>query len=330
MGRLRELMLPPDLKSGQLHLRRDGPLAERLMIVRAAATGVLNHVNGSLIAPSFGSADTVATPFGPAVGALVADGGYQLNNVPLDEQLISENEVTLFALVDYGWVSAGTWGTAVLAVGGSVAGYIQNATGLRITDYGGAPVIDAVFRAPNWGGGIAIYTGVAVPYGKLSTIVSTYKRGGTAYVYLDGRQVASASANDVPIGNNDIGDAYFHFAQVNGTGGAKGLRVFFGGGVRRAWSPDDVARFAGDPVGTMFEPTRIWIPIGAVLGIPRRALTLSGGLISQAQVGAGAKPLVLMPDGSLRLRAGTEGTPVVLDPATQSLRTLAAGEQLEL
>jgi hypothetical protein len=64
--------------------------------------------------------------------------------------------------------------------------------------------------------------------------------------------------------------------------------------------------------------------------IYRRALILSGGRVRQilnAELGTGLRPVVLMSDGTLRVRATTEGTPIVLG-TDMRVRTLAAGETL--
>jgi hypothetical protein len=49
--------------------------------------------------------------------------------------------------------------------------------------------------------------------------------------------------------------------------------------------------------------------------------------ILDAELGTGLRPVVLMSDGTLRVRATTEGTPIVLG-ADMRVRTLAAGETL--
>jgi hypothetical protein len=64
--------------------------------------------------------------------------------------------------------------------------------------------------------------------------------------------------------------------------------------------------------------------------IPRRALTVVAGVIRQvlgSELGLGMKPLVLV-DGVKKLRAGSEGVPLVLSGG--QLRTLASGETLEI
>lgn len=64
--------------------------------------------------------------------------------------------------------------------------------------------------------------------------------------------------------------------------------------------------------------------------VPHRALIFSVGRLRQlpaGQEGQGARPVVLMADGTLRQRQTTEGSPVILDGG--QLRTLnAATEQL--
>lgn len=57
------------------------------------------------------------------------------------------------------------------------------------------------------------------------------------------------------------------------------------------------------------------------------ALVLRNGLLEQATTGSGLRPWVLMPDGTVRIRQTTEGTPVVYD-SNGGLRTLAPGETL--
>jgi hypothetical protein len=71
-------------------------------------------------------------------------------------------------------------------------------------------------------------------------------------------------------------------------------------------------------------------PFGKTTAIYRRALILSGGRVRQildAELGTGLRPVVLMSDGTLRVRATTEGTPIVLGTDMRR-RTLAAGETL--
>jgi hypothetical protein len=62
----------------------------------------------------------------------------------------------------------------------------------------------------------------------------------------------------------------------------------------------------------------------------RRALIVSSGRVRQildAELGTGLKPVVLMSDGTVRVRETTEGVPVVLDD-NMRMKTLGPGEQL--
>ena len=63
---------------------------------------------------------------------------------------------------------------------------------------------------------------------------------------------------------------------------------------------------------------------------PVRATILLNGYFSQiqdAQLGSGVKPLVL-DNGVVKVRATSEGVPLVYDYETGYLRTIAAGETL--
>jgi hypothetical protein len=52
--------------------------------------------------------------------------------------------------------------------------------------------------------------------------------------------------------------------------------------------------------------------------------------ITDAEIGTNLKPLVLLPDGSIKERAASDGTPLIYDPAIAGLRTIASNEILQI
>ena len=69
-------------------------------------------------------------------------------------------------------------------------------------------------------------------------------------------------------------------------------------------------------------------PAWIAAGVSFRALILTGGTLRVLPVGqenTGKKPIVLL-DGNLKERVGSEGVPIILDAG--ALRTLGQGESL--
>lgn len=124
-------------------------------------------------------------------------------------------------------------------------------------------------------------------------------------------------------------------ASFNATTGQ--ITVYFNGAQVGTWT--DPAPLTGGYPGFGIEDNAAgagdiliesWTDLVTQGAITRRALTLISGVrrrVSDAQLGTGLKPLVLN-GGALKLRATTEGTPVVF--VDGKLKTLAAGETLEI
>ena len=255
---------------------------------------------------------------GPTGYGLLATGGYRLRlqNNPI---YLQKQEVTYYAVLqsigggNNGDVFSRGMGSSVASVSigvhkGSLNGWRAAVNGTT-SDFLASPLA-------NIGAADA-----SVP----ATLVLTVG-GGVARLYVNGRLAGSGNyGGDIDYSRTDQGLVIFSSGDV--VSNFRGL-LYSAGVIDGVMSPEAAEDFSQNP-WQLFksEPSRIY-SFPSEIKVSVRSIILEAGALTVlpiGQEGTGKKPIVLL-DGNLKERVGSEGIPVVLENG--DLRTVEPHETL--
>jgi len=295
---------------GYARIDAGNPTARGMRMALNAGSGFMNLVNLRTMTPAPKAGGPVealirGTPQGVAFNQSGTNAGFMAPTEPSEDlHLLDQATILTYFVVTETTGAGDADGRGLFVNGGSE--YIGLGSGLMIPPYANQKALRATWRQANYTSLNLPSTGLILVPGMVVCAIQTFQRNGLCQLYVNGQVLSSATAVDQPLSLDNLGVKGVQVSYSNRLGVAQTLLGCTWG---RLLSPGEIASLSANP-WQLFENSYI-SDEDEYRSILKLLYSLNGGM-TEVKPGLAAKPLVMV-NGIMRERAGSEGQPVVLD-----------------